>query len=102
MNLLTILKKSVLYIIAFVLIYYVLYEFFYSVTIYIFIDILNECIVDSYWADCFAPGTKSSAISFLLSIVFSIVILYLFWNRLFENIWEIGKKKGQYLSPNWR
>lgn len=71
-------------------IYYVLYELSYMILIHIFVNILNECIVDSYGVDCFAPVTKSSVIAFMISIVISTILVYKFWGKFFDKLVQFG------------
>ena len=80
------LKIITFYIIAFVLIYYVVYQLSYTVLTYVFVNIFNECTIDSYGIDCFAPVTKSAFIALIISVIISTLLTYIFWARLFSRL----------------
>lgn len=78
-------KKKVVFILKIILIvilsYITLDIFFSKVFNYLFIDILNECLIDEYWTDCSWPIFKSSIISELTSSIIWLLIWIIYYKK---------------------
>lgn len=90
-------KKKIINLLFFIIgstvLYYLFYKVFGNIFDYYFIEVLQWCVYDEFWWDCFYASIKSNFFSWISAFILVVILNFSFilWRNYFykeKDVWK--------------